>query len=128
LEHSDEYGDTELEDTIWPLYAAVEEEIGYCHHHGKLRLDLEWLAHSSTSTQLVNRGGAREEPTGQTPSTMKPQSLVDVMPGVGGPSYEQPCPTTAPWSIKIAYDPFILNAALGVAKCSTVRLLSIMTY
>jgi len=34
-----------------PLYAAVEEEIGYCHHHGKLRLDLEWLAHSSTSAR-----------------------------------------------------------------------------
>ena len=53
--------------------------------------------------------------------------MGEVIPGVGGPSYEQPCPTTAPGSIKMAYEPFILSAALGVAKCSTVRLLSITT-
>ena len=57
----------------------------------------------------------------------KAQSMGEVMPGVGGPSFEQPCPTTAPGSIKIAYEPFMLSAALGVAKCSTVRLLSIIT-
>jgi len=37
-------------------------------------------------TQFVNPGGARENPTGQTPFTGKPQSLTDVMPGEGGPS------------------------------------------
>ena len=42
------------------------------------------------------------------------------MPGVGGPSYEQPFPTTAPLSIKMAYDPLMLNAALGILKYSTV--------
>ena len=61
-------------------------------------------------TQLVKSGKARVYPTGQTP-VVNCQSLVLVIPGVGGPSYEQPCPTTAPRSIKMAYEPFILNAA-----------------
>ena len=60
-------------------------------------------------TQLVKSGKARVYPTGQTP-VVNCQSLELVIPGVGGPSYEQPCPTTAPRSIKMAYEPFILNA------------------
>ena len=107
------------------------------HSHGPHRSNVSqrfWLRLKKLDTTALDLpshfwklGGARAKPTGQTPCVGKAQSTSEVIPGVGGPAYEQPCPTTAPWSIKIAYEPFILRAALGVAKCSTVRLLSIVT-
>ena len=78
-------------------------------------------------SHFLKLGGARAKPSRQTPRIGKAQSMGEVIPGVGGPACEQPCPTTAPGSIKMAYEPFILSTALGVAKCSTVRLLWMIT-
>ena len=70
--------------------------------------------------QLLNAGGAKEYPVSQTPVMLKAHWLVDVRPGVGGPSYEQPWPTIAPWSINMAYDSVMFTTAESMVKYNTV--------